>query len=117
MARRRSTGGDHEGAGEGQSEGKDSVPFDSIDNAPEEKRYAELRSRLRTWSMRRRTVTTPTSIARATPDYIKNMITGAGADGRRDSGGGGNGRARCRRRVSTCLLAATGKRSLHRGVP
>ena len=40
--------------------------FDSIDNAPEERRVVS-RSPLRTWSMRLRTVTTPTSIAPATP--------------------------------------------------
>ena len=40
--------------------------FDSIDNAPEERERGS-RSRYRTWNMRRRTVTTRTSIARGTP--------------------------------------------------
>ena len=40
--------------------------FDPIDNAPEEKARGITITR-RTWSTRRRTVTTPTSIARATP--------------------------------------------------
>ena len=34
-------------------------------------------------------------------DYVKNMITGRGADGRRDPGGVGARTARCRRRAST----------------
>ena len=34
-------------------------------------------------------------------DYVKNMITGAGADGRRDPGGCGLPTARCRRPAST----------------
>ena len=40
--------------------------FDSIDNAPEERERGS-RSRQRTWSMRRRPVTTRTSTVRATP--------------------------------------------------
>ena len=43
------------------------VPFDQIDKAPEEGASAGSRSRRRTWSTRRRTATTRTWTARATP--------------------------------------------------
>ena len=59
-------GGDHQGVGEAQPE--DPVPVVSIRSTTRRKRRrAASRSRRRTWSTRRRTGTTRTWIARATP--------------------------------------------------
>ncbi len=57
--------------------GAKAMNYADIDAAPEGRRPAASRSTPRTWNMRRPTVTTPTSTAPATPDYVKNMITGA----------------------------------------
>ena len=77
--------------------------FDSIDNAPEERERAS-RSRQRTWSTRRRTVTMHTWIARGHADYIKNMITGA-AQMTGDPGGCGDRRSDAADQGARCWLA------------
>ncbi len=64
------------------------VPFDQIDKAPEEKErgitiataHVEYETKKRHYAH----VDCP-----GHADYIKNMITGSGADGRGDTGGGG----------------------------
>ena len=80
-------------------------PFDSIDNAPEEKergvtiaiQHVEYQTEARHYAH----VDCP-----GHADYIKNMITGGRADGRRDPGSSARPTARCRRRGSTSCWRA-----------
>ena len=75
---------------------------------------AESRSRCRTWSTRRRTGTTRTSTARGTRTTEEHDHR-RGADGRGDSGGGGDRRADAAD-AGAHSAGAAGGRAVHRGV-
>ena len=85
-------GGDHEGRWRWRT--RTSIVFVVSTRLTTRRRSGRggSRLRLRTWSTRRRRRHYAHIDAPGHADYIKNMITGRGADGRRDPGGGGAGR-------------------------
>jgi elongation factor Tu len=92
----------------GEGGGAKAMAYADIDAAPERRRAGIT---INTAHVEYETAE-PSLRARRLPghaDYVKNMITGRGADGRRDPGGVGRPTARCRRPASTsCWPARSG---------
>ena len=91
--------------------GGEAKAYDQIDNAPEEKaRGITINTAHVEYETANRHYAHVDCPGHA--DYIKNMITGCGADGRGDPGGVRRPMARCRRRASTfCWRARWGCRT------
>ena len=83
-------------------QGGEAREFDEIDNAPEERERGITIATTHVEYEKPQSALCALWTAPVTPDYVKNMITGAGADGWRHLGGLRSRRPPCRKRASTC---------------